>query len=398
MNKIALTLTLILSFVFIKGIAQPQDNGRSQQPNDTEVIPMNSLKLEVNIMDSVQTSKINSFISSQIENRRFLVSVGSIVLGTLANKASSIIVKEIKSYFSNSDFLGGLLKTDSKKNKKDEWNSMIWKECIYEDSLTYIDNLSDFYSKGSFNGALDPENLQFNGFTVTSQKDGKDVLKFYCHMATDDESLFEIYNHSKFRLVLDSLYFFPYQCHLPNMQSNLIFPEKDKEYGRNTRFSFDDRDNLTVSLSFTITSSWYNEAIILAKDVELGAFSVQIPIDEESLSDSVFVYKKDMEGMAPLTIAGDCFIVPRSYMPLPGGKAHWGTGEYNVNFTITEKCDISPKMAKAWKKDYRRLIWMKKGKKVKDYFYSIYKQNGNSIIRSLIEKTSQHQFKQLLDD
>ena len=90
MNKIALTLTLILSFVFIKGLAQMQDNTGKQQSNDIEVIPMNSLKLEVNTMDSVQTSRINSFISSQIENRRFLASVGGIILGTLANKASSI--------------------------------------------------------------------------------------------------------------------------------------------------------------------------------------------------------------------------------------------------------------------------------------------------------------------
>ena len=395
MNKIALTLTLILSFVFIKGLAQMQDNTGNQQPNDIEVIPMNSLKLEVNTMDSVQTSRINSFISSQIENRRFLASVGGIILGTLANKASSIIVKEIKSYFNSSSLGGGLLKTtDSKKNKKDEWNNMIWNECIYEDSLTYLDNLSDFYSKGSFNSALDPENLQFNGFTVTSQKDGQDVLKFYCHLATDDESLFEIYNHSKFRLVLDSLYFYPYRCHLPNMPSNHIFPEKDKEYGRNTRFSFNERDNLTVTLSFAITSSWYNEAIILAKDVELGVFNVQIPIEEKSLSDSVYVYKKGTEGMAPLTIAGDCFIVPRSYMPLPGGKAHWGTGEYNVKLTITEKCDISPKMTKSWKKDYRRLRLMKKSKEMKDYLYNIYKQNGNSIMRSLIESASNHQPKQ----
>ncbi len=101
-----------------------------------------------------------------------------------------------------------------------------------------------------------------------------------------------------------------------------------------------------------------------------------------------------MEGMVPLTIAGDCFIVPRSYMPLPGGKAHWGTGEYNVKLTITEKCDISPKIMKGWKKDYRRLRLMKKGKEMKDYIYNIYKQSGNSIMRSLIESASNHQPKQ----
>ena len=375
MIETILFLVLFLSVITVK--VQAQTQRESQQSNAIEVIPMNSLRLDINAMSPEQATKINDFISSNRGNRSFLLSMGTALLGTLISNAADITVNEIMKV------------VDIRDNQKREWRNMIWNECFYEDSLSYINSLSDFYSEGSYFGALDPSNLQFNGFTVESKKDGQDVLKFYCHVNTDEEGLNEIYNHSKFRLVLDSMYFYPYRCHLPNMSANYIYPEEGKEYDRNTHFSFDDRDDLTVSLNFDITSSWYNEAIILAKDVELGTFSVQIPIDEESLTeDSVFVYKKGMEGMEPLAIAGDCFIVPRSYMPLPGGTAHWGTGEYNVKFTIVEECDITNEMRANWKEDYRCLRKMKKNSKVKDYFISLYRQNGNSVMRSLLQSAS----------
>ena len=375
MKKILLFLALFLSMVTFRVQAQTQNE--DPQSDDIEVVPMNSLRLDINGMRPEQASKINDFISSNRGNRSFLLSMGTALLGTLVYNAADITVNEIMKI------------ADIRDNQKREWRNMIWNECYYEDSLSYINSLSDFYSEGSYFGALDPANLQFNGFTVESKKDGQDVLKFYCHVDTDEEGLCEIYNHSKFRLVLDSMYFYPYRCHLPIMSANYIYPEEGKEYCRNTRFSFDDRSNLTVSLNFDITSSWYNEAIILAKDVELGSFSVQIPIDEESLNeDSVFVYKKGMEGMEQLVMAGDCFIVPRSYMPLPGGTAHWGTGEYNVRFTIVEECDITSDMMAHWKEDYRCLNKMKKDSKVKDYFISLYRQNGNSVVRDLLQSAS----------
>ena len=389
MKKLSFILTLMLSLVIIQVQAQSLDTRGSEKPNENEQVPRNTLKLEVNTMTPEQASEIKSYISSLKGDRSFLLSTGGILLGILANKTTSTTISEIKTFFDKNGYLRNLLKsTLSRKYQKEEWCNMIGKECVYEDSISYINSLTDFYEKGSLNSALDPENLQFNGFTVTSQKDGQDVLKFYCHVKTDKEGLDEIFDHSKFHLELDSMYFYPYHCHLPNMSANQIFPEVGKNYDRDIRFSFNDRDNLTLSLSFAISSSWYNEAIILAKDVDLGVFSIQIPITKESLTDSVFVYKKDMKGMSPLTFAGDCFIVPRSYMPLPGGKSHWGTGEFNVKLKMVEKCTISDKMIEDWKKDYRYLKWMKRGKKMKDYFISIYKQEGNSVMRSIIESTS----------
>lgn len=376
MKKIFLFTTLLLTLTFVSAKAQTKEADKATQTTHVEATPISSLRLDINTMTPEQASKIKDFISSRQTDRGFWLVMGKALISTLASNASNITINEIMKV------------ANIRENKKKEWENMIGNECRYVDSLTYVNNLTDFYEEGSYNGALDPANLRFNGFTLNAQRDGKDVLRFYCHVNTEDEGLCEIYNHSKFSLVLDSMYFYPYHCHLPNWSANHIYLDEEKEYGRNTHFSFDERDNLVVSLDFAISSSWYNEAIILAKDVELGTFSVQVPIEKSSLTDSVFVYKKELAGEKPLAITSECFIVPRSFMPLPGGTAHWGTGEYNVKVTISERCSLTPKMRENWKDDYRCLKRMKKENKVKEYFISIYEQNGSSVMRSLLESAS----------
>lgn len=375
MNKFMLLVTLLLlSLTITEAKAQTTETTEVKESN--LIVPKNSLRLDINTMGPDQTSIINDFIATHRKERGFWLSMGKALLGSFAGNSSNIAINEI------------VRLTQINKIHRDEWNQMIWNECSFVDSLTYINNLTDFYSEGSYNGALDPADLRFNGFTLNAQRDGKDVLRFYCHVDIEDAGLLEIYNHSKFHLVLDSMYFYPYRCHLPNFSANQIYLEEGKQYNRSTSFSFEERDNLMVNLNFVISSSWYNEAIILAKDVELGEFNVQVPIEKNRLTDSVYVYKKGMRGMDTLNMSGSCFIVPRSYMPLPGGVAHWGTGEYNVKVTVSEQCDISNSIKENWKKDYQCLKRMKKENKAKDYFINLYNQNGTTVMRSLLETAS----------
>ncbi len=373
MKRIILFATLLLSLTFVDAKAQTEE---IQKPTNTDVVMRDALMLDINTMTSEQTTQINKFISDHQANRGFWILMGKTLLSTVASFATSVATDEVMKIATIRD------------KKKEAWDEMIENECNYVDELTYTNSLTDFYSEGSYNSALDPAGLRFNGFTVNVLRNGKDVLKFYSHVDTSDEGLYELYNHSKFRLVLDSMYFYPYRCHLPNWSANQIYLEDDKEYPRNTGFSFDERNNLTVSLNFDISSSWYNEAIMLVKDVELGSFNIRVPIDKSSLTDSVFVYKRELEGKKTLNITGDCFIVPRSFMPLPGGKSHWGTGEYNVKVTVSEHCNITSEIEENWEKDYRCLRRMKKENKVKKYFINLYKQNGNSVMRSIIESAT----------
>ena len=243
-----------------------------------EAIQGDALRMRVNSISANDSIRINNYMQRQRKSRSFLATAGLAVLGTLVNDASSIFVTEIMNV------------ANIRSNMKAKWDELIENECYYLDSLTFMNSLSDFYKQGSFDGPLDPADLNFNGFTLNAQHNGKDVLKFYCHVDTDEAGLNQIFNHSKFKLVLDSMYFDPYSCHLPNMAANYIYPDEEKDYGRNLTFSFEDRENLIVGLYFNISSSWYNEAVMLAKDVQLGSFNVQIPIEEYDLEDGLFIY------------------------------------------------------------------------------------------------------------
>lgn len=364
----------------------------------------NALRMSVNSISANDSIRIHDYLQQQRKSRSLLATAGLAVLGTLVNDASSIFITEIMNV------------TNIKSSMKTKWDELIENECYYLDSLSFMNSLSDFYKQGSFDGPLDPADLNFNGFTLNAQHNGNDVLRFYCHVDTDEAGLNQIFNHSKFRLVLDSMYFDPYSCHLPNMAANDIYPDEDKDYGRNLTFSFDDRENLIVGLYFNISSSWYNEAVMLARDVQLGSFNVQIPIEEYALEDGVFIYKKEiidanreyykaheeefdpesalydstlvMPDTTYLTINGDCFIVPRSYMPLPGGVAHWGTGEYNVEFYFVEQCNITDELRENWRKDYRKLNKMRKESVVGTYLVNLYHQYGSEVVRTVIETVS----------
>lgn len=376
MKKSILLIALIASVLFVNA-QQPKQtdkgNGSSDHPM---VMDTNTLRLTVNPLGPEEAVRLNSYIESRSHRLSFMGTVGIAALNALVTQTSSLIIDGT---------MGGLQDGITRKSR---WERMIRNECTYVDSLSYINGLQDFYSKGSPNGALDPSDFNFNGFTLCAERDGEDVLRFYCHVDISDEGLSEIVDHSKFHLVLDSMYFYPYRCHLPNLMANQLCLEKGKEYDRRTTFSFEDRDNLSVCLHFTITSSWYNQAIMLARDVELGQFSIEVPIREDRLSDGVFIYKNGMEGMEPLTIAGDCFIVPRSYMPLTGGTPHWGTGEYNVKVMLTEHCSITKAVRDDWRADYRSLRKMKKNQKFWPKVTSYCIQNGVNMMRCSLSAAS----------
>lgn len=89
--------------------------------------------------------------------------------------------------------------------------------------------------------------------------------------------------------------------------------------------------------------------------------------------------------MPEIGINGECYLVPRSYTPLPGGVAHWGTGEYNLSVVFSEQCSISPEVSKHWSRDYRRLKRMKNDKEVETYIVNLCRQQGTSVVKTVVE-------------
>ena len=106
------------------------------------------------------------------------------------------------------------------------------------------------------------------------------------------------------------------------------------------------------------------------------------------------LYRNGMEGVPPVVIAGDCFIVPRSYMPLAGDVAHWGTGDYRIDVTFSEKCNLSDDMNKHWSRDLRRMNKMKKENNAINYLVTVFNQNGGTVAKTVLESTSKEILKQ----
>lgn len=231
---------------------------------------------------------------------------------------------------------------------KSEWEQTIAKENIWQsdpnDTRT-IAEMNDFYKHPSFNGAMDPKGMRFDGIGCL-RKEGNDTL-FYVSCHIDRSKLFRIVNHSKFELVLDTLIISPFHSNLPNTPLKGI------------KYSFDERKNFNMSMMMKLSSSWMNEITQLQKDQELGCFMINIPVDPSMLDDNGFLRYVRHAGEQPrFPVNGESFIVPRSFMGYrdSDGQYHncWGTGEYKMTVSMQETCEITDEYRKNWKEDRKR--------------------------------------------
>ena len=274
--------------------------------------------------------------------------------------------------------------TAAVKSKKAEWRKVVQKESSYKKKLFMLENIDDFYSNVSNAGALDPSGLSFNGFACLQQRGTDTVLYVSCSLDTSEVALSRIIRHSKFQLHLDTLVFNPTLCNLPN-DSARCFSERKP-------FSFADRKSISLGLDIEITSSWINQAIQMFDNVQLGRFSVSVPIIESSIgTDGKFRYISGADSNAvDCHITGDCFIVPRSYIGVRDeqGVYHdaWGTGQYRASMTITETCGITKEFEKNWKADWKcRPKRSTIGQDMARSLKQVWNQNSKSWICSLTE-------------
>lgn len=249
-----------------------------------------------------------------------------------------------KTASASSDVLA--LITDAVKSKREKWMQKAQQQCTFTKSLSSQSKIDDFYYLPSKNGAMDPANIKFKGFgcrnyleckdTVNNKGRGKDVFRVLCSMRSDSAGIAKIVNHSKFEIEVDTLIFNPFYCDLPN-----------DSLKTKTKFDYDKRTNLTFSLNVKIYSSWINEAIMITTDQLLGEFTITAKIDKKNLDeDNLFVYvKNDLNNKnKSVSVTGDCFIVPRSFIGTSNGVDYeptWGTGEYRLEMTVTETCQIN---------------------------------------------------------
>jgi hypothetical protein len=289
-----------------------------------------------------------------------------------------------------------------RKQQKKKWMQMIENEDNYTDSLSSIKGLNDFYLQSSRYGALDPSNINFDGISIRGLRRGHEVLYMSCHV--DTIRIAHLFQHSKFNLVVDTISFNPYECHLPNLSANGIRLMGHDKSGRDNSFSFNERENLSIGMELTLLSSWINEAVLVQNNIPLGTFKLNVNIPS-----GIQIYKysrrmiernrKMLEANPSLRldtsfvqIEGDCFVVPRSYMPISGSERMWGTGEYNIKVKFREACRFSQDASrneklKHWRKDYKELRKMqKKGSEFTEYFRTLWSQNGNTLMKTMLKQ------------
>ena len=223
------------------------------------------------------------------------------------------------------------------------------KENVYETHISTVSEVNDFYSSASFDGAMDPKGMRFDGIGCL-RKEGNDTL-FYISCHIDRNKISRIINHSKFELVLDTLIVSPTHSNLPNTTLNIPY-------------SFEERKNFTLSMNIKLISSWMNEIVQLQKNQELGEFSINIPVAQDLLDANGFLRYIRKNGEQPAyKVVGESFIVPRSYMgyrdETDNFKNSWGTGEYKLDITLKETCDITDYYRENWKADNKRRKEMK---------------------------------------
>ena len=274
----------------------------------------------------------------------------------------------------------GSLITRNKRLKK-EWEEAIRKENVFQTKITTVSEMSDFYEAPSFDGAMDPKGMRFDGIGCVRIEDG-DTL-FYVSLHIDRTKLYRIINHSKFELVLDTLILNPKRSNLPNTQLNIPF-------------SFKERKDFTLSMDIAISSSWMNEVVQLQKNVELGKFNINIPVSPDLLDEDGFLRYTRHAGEAPrYKVTGECFIVPRSYMGFRDEKENftdsWGTGEYKLTIDIKESCNVTEQYRANWKADYKRRKEMtKKNLSLAERTWQVVsKQDWNEITQSWVITTLQ---------
>ena len=348
-------LLFMMGFMLIVPVAVHAQSERSVYPVDYKY----QLKVN-NQRDQVVIEKMNGLLEADHPenggNARG-------VLGTaIMSSFSNILLQKTMRTSSNIVDLGIDIITESvqkstTKYRFNEWERMASQRNKYSTSITMENQMEDFYYTPSFSGPFDASNLKFDGFTCVnyletssgeeedgygvSSSMGHEVFYIRCSLRADSLGIAEMANHSKFLLQLDTLAFYPDWCNVPT----------DLEIREKGSFDYSKRTGLCLKVNVKVYSSWINPAVQIQDEVQLGQFDITALIRENALierdGERVFIYNGTgkagdniISTASLVSLSGDSFIVPRSYVSGIGGES-WGTGQYRLEINITEECRIN---------------------------------------------------------
>ncbi len=381
MKKTLLVTLLVLGISHLEAQTLMPASASGEEKVNAMPVAMeeDELIVSINSMSKDSRKKLNEVAALyRNDSRSILTDLGRSMLAGGATALVTVVSEE----------LINLTRVRSIQKKK--WEAMRNRECVFIDSLESARGQRDFYTQPSKYGPLDPSDMNFDGITFSAKRDGQEVLRMVCRI--DTTRLNQMFLHSKFYLVLDSLVFYPYRSYLPNLSANRIGwtpsntgkkkskkqREQEAYWQTISQFSYEENGSPQLSIRMDLTSSWINEQVQVYQDVKLGSFSLNVPIPENQLQeDSSYVYSREealARGETPIDIHGECFVVPRSYMPVSAHDPSWGTGEFKLKITLAQRARYNPNGARAknWHEDYKQLVRMQSGGKAEsDYWRSV---------------------------
>ena len=142
------------------------------------------------------------------------------LLSVTTNSMKGIASGYVSTFFDIGVNAIGQLVTRRERQKK-EWEEAVKKENVYQTVINSVSEMSDFYDAPSFDGAMDPKGMRFDGIGCLRTEAGDTTFYISCHI--DRDKLHRIINHSKFELVLDTLILSPTHSSLPNTQLSIPF-------------------------------------------------------------------------------------------------------------------------------------------------------------------------------
>lgn len=354
MKRLKLISILIAGIVSFSALANPMQNISANQ------------EYKVLVYENSDSTLLT--FGKNVNNRGILGDSWKAIKGAYRNTAMGTISSVSADLLS----AGIGMVVEAMRDKKGDWMQQVSKDCRFVKQLPMQQQITDFYASTSTRGAMDLDSIVFDGFGCqqflnfqnpeTGNPEKFLVFDLKCSLKKDSEGKNRMLHHSKFEVEVDYLFFNPYLCNLPN--DSLSAQNVDLR----TPFSFDSRKNLKFNVNAKLSSSWMNEAIQVTKDQQLGEFDIAISIPDSTVLESgewnpgYFVYiRPTKENIARfnldpamveamknkekyITVAGESFLVPRSFVGYGDPKKLsriWGTGQYKIDMTITESCDIN---------------------------------------------------------
>ena len=124
-----------------------------------------------------EISKLND---ERDTSRGYLGDVLSAAGGSMKGLASGYVT----SFFDLGVNAIGALVTRNSRMKK-EWEEAIKKENVYQTAINSVSEMSDFYNDTSFDGAMDPKGMRFDGIGCLRMEDTDTMFYISCHINRD---------------------------------------------------------------------------------------------------------------------------------------------------------------------------------------------------------------------